>query len=145
MREIYSTLFPSLSSRATSLIFAGVQALALQKQEEKGLDVLVKQLVATAERPVREIDESRPRTERWGNKDQLTYKFSKWKCLTVCALFFHHVKAATMTSQGWGFVQGPPGQPDNGHTEEQERDMEKSTSEGTNTLRYMINRPWHKR
>ena len=29
-----------------------------------------------------------------------------------------------MTSQGWGFVQGPPSQPDNGHTEEQERDVE---------------------
>ena len=29
-----------------------------------------------------------------------------------------------MASLGWEFVQGPPGDPDNGLTEEQERDME---------------------
>ena len=121
-------MFPSPSRRTTSLIFAGVQALAQRKQKQKGLGV------PTAERPVRAVDESRARTEKWGNKDQLTYKFSQWKCHTVCDFFFYHVKAATVTSQGWGFVQGLPGQPDNGHTEGARTGHGKSTSEGTNTV-----------
>ena len=58
---IWSTLFPSRLRRIT---LASLQALALPKQEEKGLDVLAKQPVAIAERPVRAVDKSCARTQR---------------------------------------------------------------------------------
>lgn len=62
-RKICSTLF---SSRLRRITLASVQALPLRKREGKRLDVLAKQPVATAERPVRAraIDESRARTQR---------------------------------------------------------------------------------
>ena len=74
--------------RTTSLTLAGVQALALRRQQEKGLHVLAKQPVATAERPVRVVDVSRARTERWGNKARLRAKISKEEVLVQFAISF---------------------------------------------------------
>lgn len=88
LREIQSTLFPSRLRRTTSLTLASVQALALRKQEEKGLDVLAKQPVASAERPVRAVDESRARTERWGNKARLRSKIRQQEVLVQFAISF---------------------------------------------------------
>lgn len=88
LREIQSTLFPSRLRRTTYLTLASVQALALRKQEEKGLDVLAKQPVATAERPVRAVDESRARTERWGNKARLRSNISQQEVLVQFAISF---------------------------------------------------------
>lgn len=59
-----------------SLTLVSVQALALRKQEEKELDVLAKQPVATAERRVCAVNESHVRRERLGNKAHLRYRFS---------------------------------------------------------------------
>ena len=60
------------------ILFASVKALALRKMDQKGKDVLVKQPIGAAQMPVRAINgESSARTERWGNKAQLRYKFSR--------------------------------------------------------------------
>ena len=69
-----------------SLTLASVQALSLRKQQEKGLDVLANQVVATVERPVRAYDVSRARTEKWGNKARLRSKISNQEVLVQFAI-----------------------------------------------------------
>ena len=56
--------------------------------------------------------------------ERMVINLAGGKCQTVYDFFVYHVEAGTVASQGLDCVQGPPGQPDDGLSEEQERNKE---------------------